>query len=113
MDPDIVSKEIRCARGKDGERLFGVSEFLTPQQVSSFFSRLAAKLRQQQVEVTPQDILAAEEQSNFTLARANVLSTLHVRHPIVVGHYDICSLVSNKTEFKKTKVRMLQYFCRV
>ena len=47
VDPDVVSKEIRRARGKDGERLFGVSEFLTPQQVSSFFSRLAAMLRQQ------------------------------------------------------------------
>ena len=112
MDPDVVSKEIRRARGKDGERLFGVSEFLTPQQVSSFFSRLSGKLRQQQVEVTPQDILAAEEQSNFSLARANVLSTLHVRHPIVVDHYDICSLVNNKTDFKKTKVGMLQYFCQ-
>ena len=112
MDPDVVSKEMRRARGKDGERLFGVLEFLTPQQVSSFFSRLAAKLRQQQVEVTPQDIIAVEEQSNFSLARANVLSTLHVRHPIVVDHYDVCSLVRNKTEFKKTKVGMLQYFCQ-
>ena len=112
VDPDFVSKEMRRARGKDGERLFGVLEFLTPQQVSSFFSRLAAKLRQQQVEVTPQDILAVEEQSNFSLARANVLSTLHVRHPIVVDHYDVCSLVGNKIEFKKTKVGMLQYFCQ-
>ena len=34
--PDVVSKEIRRARGKDGERLFSVLEFLTPQQVSSF-----------------------------------------------------------------------------
>ena len=104
VDPDVVLKEMRRARGKDGERLFGVLEFVTPQQVSSFFSRLAAKLRQQQVEVTPQDILAAE--------RANVLSTLHVRHPIVVDHYDVCSFVGNKTEFKKTKVGMLQYFCQ-
>ena len=110
--PDVVSKEIRRARGKDGERLFGVLEFLTPQQVSSFLSRLVAKLRQQQVEVTPQDILAAEKQSNFSLARANVVSTLHVHHPIIVDHYDICSVVSNKTEFKKTKVGMLQYFCQ-
>ena len=61
--------------------------------------------------MTPQDILAVEEQSNFSLARANVLSTLHVRHPIVVDHYDVCYLVGNKTEFKETKVGMLQYFC--
>ena len=112
MDPDVVSKEMRRARGKDGGRLFGVSEFLTPQQVSSFFSHLAAKLRQQQLEVTPQDILAAEEQSNFSLARTNVLSTLHVRHPIGVDHYDVSSLLGNKTKFKKTKVGILQYLCQ-
>ena len=112
MDPDVVSKEMRRARGKDGRRLFGVSEFLPPQQVFSFLSRLASKLRQQQLEVTPLDILAAEEQSSFSLARANVLSTLHERHPIVVDHYDVCSLVGNKTEFKKTKVGMLQYLCQ-
>ena len=111
VDPDVVSKEMRRARGTDGERLFCVSEFLTPQQVSSFFSRLAAKLRQQQPEVTPQDVLAAEEQINYSSVRANVFSTLHVRHPIVVDHYDVCSMVDNKSEFKKAKVGMLQYLC--
>ena len=85
MEPDVVAKEMRRARGTDGERLFCASEFLTPQQVSSYFSRLAAKRRQQQAqEVTPQDVLAAEEQINFSLARAEVISNLQVRHPIVV-----------------------------
>ena len=112
LEPDAVAKEMRRAWGTDGERLFCGSEFLTPQQVSSYFSRLAAKLRQQQVEVTPQDVLAAEEQSNFSLARADVISTLHIRHPIVVDQYEICSLVNNKAEFRKTKLGMLQHLCQ-
>ena len=69
IDPAFVVKEMRRSRGKDGERLFVVSEFLTPQQVSSFFSRLALKVRQQQVEVSEEDALAVEEQSNFAAAK--------------------------------------------
>ena len=112
FEPDVVAREMRRAWGTDGERLFCGSEFLTPQQVSSYFSRLAAKLRQQQVEATPQDVLAAEEQSNFSLARADVISTLHICHPIVVDQYEICSLVNNKAEFRKTKLGVLQHLCQ-
>ncbi|CAH3174642.1 unnamed protein product [Porites lobata] len=81
IDPAFVAKEMCCSRCKDGERLFVVSEFLTLQQVSSFFSRLALKVCQQQ---------------------------LH--HPIVVDPYNVCSLV-NKSEFRKTKVALLQHLC--
>ena len=71
LEPDVVAKEMRRAQATDGERLFCGSVFLTLQQVSSYFSRLAAKLRQQQVELTPRDVLAAVEQSNCSLARAD------------------------------------------
>ena len=111
IDPAFVAKEMRRSRGKDGERLFIVSEFLTPQQVSSFFSRLALKVRQQQVEVSEEDALAVEEQSNFATAKENVLSSLQLRHPIVVDQYNVCSLVNNKSEFRKTKVALLQHLC--
>ena len=37
LGPDEVEKEMRHARGTDGKRFFGVSTFLTPQQLSSFF----------------------------------------------------------------------------
>ena len=47
LDGDIVSREMRRARGPDGVRLFKVSEFLTQQQCTSYFSRLAAKVRRQ------------------------------------------------------------------
>ncbi|CAH3169232.1 unnamed protein product, partial [Porites lobata] len=81
------------------------------EQVSSFFSRLALKVRQQQVEVSEEDALAVEEQSNFATAKENVLSSLQLRHPIVVDQYNVCSLVNNKSEFRKTKVALLQHLC--
>ena len=46
LDPEVVAKEMRRARAIGGERLFLVKEFLSPQQISSFFSRMAAKVRQ-------------------------------------------------------------------
>jgi len=42
-DPVVVAKEMMHARGNDGERLFSSDEFLTSQQISSLFSRLATK----------------------------------------------------------------------
>ena len=79
LDPDVVAKEMRRARGPNGDRLFVVTEFLSAQQISPFFSRLAAKARQKEVQVTEQDALAVEEEVNFFTARDRVLSSLHVR----------------------------------
>ena len=38
-----VARQMRRARGEDGKRLFAVDKFLTPQQITSYFSRMAAK----------------------------------------------------------------------
>ena len=76
-------------KGSNSERLFA-------QQISSFFSRLAAKACQQKVQVTEQDVLAVEEQVNFSTARDTVLSSPHITHPIVVDQYDLCALVKSK-----------------
>lgn len=110
LDPDVVAKEMRRARSPNGDRLFVVTEFLSAQQISSFFSRLAAKARQKEVQVTEQDALAVEEEVNFFTARDRVLSSLHVNHPIVVDQYDLCALVKSK-EIKKLKVGLLQVLC--
>ena len=37
LDPEIVAKEMRRALGSDGKRLFKPLEFLTVQQITSFF----------------------------------------------------------------------------
>ena len=44
-EPSSVSKARRTAKDSKGERLFGYGYFLTNQQISSYFSRLAAKWR--------------------------------------------------------------------
>ena len=79
-----------------------------PADIFFFFSRMAARVRQQPV--TDQDVLAVEEQANFCLARDSVLSSLQVCHPIVVEQYDICALVKSKA-VKKLKVALLQVLC--
>ena len=62
------------------------------------------KLRQQ-LQVMEQDVLAVEEQVNFTSARDSVLSSLHhISHPIqVVDQYNVCALVKCK--------KLLQVLC--
>ena len=42
-NPDEVSKSMRKARNADGSLLFVSDEYLTSQQITSFFSRMAAK----------------------------------------------------------------------
>ena len=91
---------MRRARGLNGEKLFAVTEILSAQQISSFFSRLAAKGCQQEVQVTEQDVLAVEEQVNFSTASDTFP---HITHPIVVDQYDLCALVKSK-EIQKLKV---------
>ena len=49
MDSGVAARHMRRARIPNGDRHFTVSEFPTPLQVTSFFSRLAAKVRQQLV----------------------------------------------------------------
>ena len=84
---------MRRARGPNGVMLFAVTEILSAQQISSFFSRFAAIGCQQEVQVTEQDVLAAEEQVNFSTARDTFP---HITHPIVVNQYDLCALVKSK-----------------
>ena len=45
QNPEHVVKDMRFAKKPDSSRLFSSEEFLTTQQMQSFFSRLASKLR--------------------------------------------------------------------
>ena len=63
MDADSVAKDMRRALSTDGVHLFKVSEFLTSQQITSYFSRLALRARQQSPD--SDDIQAAEEEKQL------------------------------------------------
>ena len=95
-----------------------MNEFLTPLQITSFFSRLAAKIRQQPAavaqEVEEEDTTAANEEENFASAREFVLAELQsavpLVHPIVCDQQNLCEMVKADS-LSKQKLGQLQFFC--
>ena len=103
---------MRRARDESGARLFRIEEFLMPQQIAAFFSRLAVQSRQQvdEGEIHEEDISAIVEESNFDDVRKNVNQNVNLQHPIIVDQYDVCQLVHNK-ELKKITISMMENLC--
>ena len=108
LDGDIVAREMKRALGRDGIRLFKVTEFLTPQQISSYFSRRAAKIRQQLP--NDADIRASEEEDNFARVRETVRA-ITLQHPITFDQYDICAMAKDGS-LERLKLSMLQSICQ-
>ena len=109
LDAEIVAKEMRHALGSERRQLLKSSEFLTVQQITSYFSRLSAKVHQQVV-TTEEDICAAAEEANFHKARDDILLAMNLEHPIVFDQYNICDLVRDN-RLKNLKLGLLQMFC--
>ena len=103
---------MRRARDESGARLFRIEEFLTPQQITAFLSRLAVQSRQQVDEgkIHEEDISAIVEESNFDDVRKNVNQNVNLQHPIIVDQYDVCQLVHNK-ELQKITISMMEKLC--
>ena len=113
LNAEAVAKEMRRAQGSNGERLFKVSEFLTAHQVASFFSRKAAKIKQQTTPgeaLSDSDVLAIEDEENFSRAKESVMTALHVQHPISNDQYDVRSMVKDKS-LSKLKLGVLKLLC--
>ena len=109
LDAEIIAMEMRHALGSDGRRLFKSSEFLTVQQITSYFSRLSTKIRQQVV-TTEEDICAAAEEANFHKAREAILLAMNLEHSIVFDQYNNCDLVRDN-RLKNLKLGLLQMLC--
>ena len=105
---EVVAKDMRRAKGSDGKRLFSVAEFLSPQQIASYFLRLASKAKKGLL--SQEDIHAMEEEANFDNARQDIFSALQGKHPIVLDQYNICEL-TRSGELKKMKLGLLQHIC--
>ena len=114
-DPEKVAKEMRYARDESGQRRFKVEEFLTVQQIQSFFSRSAAKLRRG-IATEPQDDVedniqaAVEEEAAFCSARQEILAVCEPVHPIVYDTYNICTLYSTN-KISTLSVAKLKEIC--
>lgn len=105
-----VAQEMRYAKDEAGSRRFTLDEFLTPQQVQSFFSRMAAKIRNRQEEVLEEDTTAAEDQAAFSSTRADILENCQLTHPIVYDSFNLRALYACNG-FKKLSVNMLRLTC--
>ena len=64
---------MRYAKDEAGRKRLTIAEFLTPQQVQSFFFRMAAKFRNRQEEVLEEEKTAADDQAACSSTRADIL----------------------------------------
>ena len=100
------------ARDANGKRLFKSSEFLTSQQVSSYFSRLSISARQRDPDEN--SIEAAREELNFCSIRESIeeaYEDVEPQHPLVYEGYNLCAM-QKKDTLKGLRVSTLQDICK-
>jgi len=108
-DPSQVAHDLRHAKYDNGERRFGVSEFLTPQQVQSYFSRTAAKLRQT-VADNEIDVQTIDDTTAYSFARNQIIQECQLSHPIIYDTYNLCQLCTTN-KLKRLSVALLRCMC--
>ena len=109
-DPESVARAMMAARDSEGNRLFTSAEFLTSQQVASFFSRLAAKRRLPDVTSGDEEEDDAETESALQVLSNAVMREVSLEHPIVYDCYNICDLISS-SKLYSFSIQMLKEFC--
>ena len=108
-DPSQVASDMRRAKNENGERRFAVGEFLSPQQIKSYFSRSAAKIKQAE-SVAEIDVPAIYEEMAYSSARDKIIQECQLSHPIF---YDTCNLCQLYATNKPTRfsISFLQDIC--
>ena len=102
LDGTTVSKQMRTARDQEGNRLLEFSEFLPPQQITSYFSRLASKEHHGETVSVTLDPAEAADDISLTLvegvlpqAVGAVELSLQVHHPVMAEvsgrHINLCT----------------------
>ena len=103
-NPDNVSKEMRCLRDQSGQRIFMVKEFLRPQPITSFFSRMACKRRDPTYSNDEAEEFA-REQADVHLDVMEVLRQ-EITHPLLFSGKNLCLMTESETEsLKITQMR--------
>jgi len=110
-DPEQVAQDMRHAKHEDRSRRFTVDEFLEPQQVKSYFSRMAAKFRQESHKVADEwDAQAVAEQDAYSSAHAHILEECRLIHLITYDTYNLCELYA-RNKLTKLSVPILHIIC--
>ena len=119
-DASDVSKSMRKARNADGSLLFLSNEYLTSQQITSFFSRTAAK---KSIQVTSasnldldddddlHDLVSAMAEKELEQMRQEILNEISIQHPITYESYNICEMAT-ASKLSKFSIAMLQEICK-
>ena len=101
---------MRYAKNVDGNRLFTRSGFLTTQQVQSYFSRQAGKLRHQHAEYNSGDHEAAVEQQQYWETRAQILQEVQLQRPVTYDNFNLCAMY-HANKLNQLWVSMLKCIC--
>ena len=96
-------------RSESGVRLFLGKDVLSSQQVSSFFSRLAAKIRKAS-STEAEKLESNDDESLHSDLQEVVHDEVALRHPIVSLSRNICNLVS-ANKLSSLSVGMLKEIC--
>lgn len=110
VDPLSVARDMRYARNAEGNRLFTKDEFLSEQQIQSYFSRQAGKLRHQHTEDDSSDREAAVDQQQYWDTRTEVLREVQLQHPITYDNLDLCALY-HVNRLNQLSVAVLKNIC--
>ena len=103
---------MRKARNADGSRKFDALSFLTSQQVTSFFPRLAAAKRVTTAESQDEERWITGwngriQEQNIEDLSDEVISEMPIQQPIMYDTHNICEMVVD-TKLTKFSVQMLQ-----
>ena len=97
LDPVDVVNDMRYARNQQRAKLFTVDEFLTAQQIQSYFLRRAPRLRHSHPDdpesERDDDVLAAEEELAHQNVHTVVLDEVALRRPVVFDVFNLTCMV--------------------
>ena len=113
--PVQVSRLMMTAKDASGNRMFSSSEFLSVQQITSFFSRLASKRSLAghldiQVATDDENGEAEVNEAAFQELSDYVMANLLPTHPICYDSFNLCHLMS-KSKLSTLAVKLLKEIC--
>ncbi|CAB4000825.1 RNA-directed DNA polymerase from transposon X-element, partial [Paramuricea clavata] len=112
-DPVSVSRTMKRARLSSGEPMFTATEYLTAQQIASFYSRETAKRRKAAAGFSTTSQKDKQEVSTEELIQDlhfKVLNAVSSRHPIMYDTYNLCDYAS-RNKLDRFSILVLQDIC--
>lgn len=111
-DPTDISKAMRRAKHSDGSTIFKKDDFLTPQQIAGFFSRLTAKKTYDTERAANDDVEIHEANTEKAIQELTkeVTNTFTLQHPIMFDKYNVCEMVC-QSQLTKLTIATLREIC--